>query len=162
MMVWLPRTDAAGRPSPAPSLTTTATVVVSRPPNGRGKSVKPITDGEVPAASNDTSWYFDWWPIRDSRLEWAEMTFATPSTVSEASIFWFDDTGRGEIRVPASWRLLYRDGASWKPVETTDPYGVAKDRFNRISFTPVTTPALRLEVNMQPTFSAGLQEWSVK
>jgi len=26
----------------------------------------------------------------------------------------------------------------------------------------VTTGALRLEVTMQPTFSAGLQEWTVK
>jgi hypothetical protein len=162
MMVWLPRTDAAGRPAPLPTLTTTSTVTVSRPPNRRGKNVKPITDGEVPPTSDDGAWYFDWWPVKGSQAEWAEMTFAKPSTVSEASLFWFDDTGHGEVRVPASWRLLYKDGTAWKPVEARDAYGVAKDRFNRVSFAPVTTPALRLEVTMQPAFSAGLQEWAVR
>jgi hypothetical protein len=89
------------------------------------------------------------------------MTFAKPATVSESSVYWFDDTGHGSVRVPASWRLLYKDGTAWKPVATSEPYGVARDRFNRVSFAPVTTSALRLEVAMQPAFSAGLQEWSV-
>jgi hypothetical protein len=42
------------------------------------------------------------------------------------------------------------------------PYGVARDGFNRVTFAPVTASALRVEVAMQPTFSAGLQEWTVK
>ena len=47
-------------------------------------------------------------------------------------------------------------------METVDGYGVDRDRFNRVSFKPVTTGALRIEVTMQPAFSAGLQEWTVK
>ena len=74
----------------------------------------------------------------------------------------YDDTGHGSVRVPATWRLLYKDGTGWKPVEAVESYGVARDRFNRVSFQPVTTGALRIEVTMQPTFSAGLQEWTVK
>jgi hypothetical protein len=35
-------------------------------------------------------------------------------------------------------------------------------RYNRVAFAPVTTPALRLEITMQPKWSAGLQEWKVK
>ena len=66
------------------------------------------------------------------------------------------------MRVPKSWRLLYRDGNEWRAVETSDPFGVARDTWNRVSFRPVTTYALRLEVSMQPGFSAGLQEWKVK
>jgi hypothetical protein len=89
------------------------------------------------------------------------MTFAKPATIAASSIYWFDDTGRGSVRVPASWRLLYKDGAAWKPIAAAGPYGVARDRFNRVAFAPVTTSALRLEVTMQPAFSAGLQEWSV-
>ena len=38
------------------------------------------------------------------------MTFAKPASVSEAQVYWFDDTGRGSVRVPQTWRLLYRDG----------------------------------------------------
>jgi uncharacterized protein len=163
MIVWLPRTDAGARPTPFPTLATTAVVTASVPPSGRGKSPRPITDGEAPATSDDGSAYFDWWPMRGSAREWVEMTFAKAATISESSIYWFDDTGRGSVRVPASWRLLYKDAAgAWTPVAAVDAYGVARDRFNRVAFAPVTTSALRVEVAMQPTFSAGLQEWTVK
>jgi hypothetical protein len=36
------------------------------------------------------------------------------------------------------------------------------DRFNRVAFSPVTTAALRLEVTLQPQWSAGVQEWKVE
>jgi len=162
MAVWLARTDAAARPTPYPTLATTATITASVPTEVRGKSTRPIADGEAPRSSGDPSSYFDWWPTRGSAAEWVEMTFARPATISESSVYWFDDTGQGSVRVPASWRLLYQDGAGWKPVETVEGYGVDRDRFNRVSFKPVTTGALRIEVTMQPTFSAGLQEWTVK
>jgi uncharacterized protein len=57
---------------------------------------------------------------------------------------------------------LYKDGNDWKPVENLEPYGVAKDRYNKVAFKPVTTSGVRLEVTMQPDFSAGIQEWKVK
>jgi DUF1680 family protein len=162
MIVWLPRTEAAGRPTPYPTLATTATVTVSVPGQGRGKSPRPINDGEEPKASDDPSSYFDWWPTRSSKSEWVEMTFAKPSTVSSSAVYWFDDTGRGQVRAPASWRILYKDGDEWKPVEASGPYGVARDAFNTVTFKPVTTSALRIEVVMQENWSAGLQEWKVK
>jgi uncharacterized protein len=64
--------------------------------------------------------------------------------------------------VPTSWRLLYKDGEEWKPVDTAVPYGVEKDRYNAVTFTPVTTNGLRLEVVLQPEWSAGIQEWKVR
>ena len=76
--------------------------------------------------------------------------------------YWFDDTGHGEVRVPASWRILYLDGSEWKPVDYTSPYAVEKDKYNAVAFKPVTTTALRLEVTMQSGWSAGLEEWRVK
>jgi hypothetical protein len=72
------------------------------------------------------------------------------------------------VRVPASWRVLYNDGTGWKPVEAagvsgaSGAYGVDKDRFNTVTFKPVETSALRLEVTMQKEWSAGVQEWRVK
>jgi hypothetical protein len=90
------------------------------------------------------------------------MTFAKPATVSEIEVYWFDDTGRGQVRVPESWRLLYKNGETWTPVEAKGAYGVAKDAYNRVAFARVTTSALRLEVKMQTGWSAGLQEWKVK
>jgi hypothetical protein len=156
MIVWLPRSEANARPAPYPTLATTATVTTS----GR-KNPRPIHDAEAPASSADSASYFDWWPTR-GKTEWAEMTFAKTATVSEAELYWFDDTGHGQVRVPGSWRLLYKDGADWKPVSATAAYGVAKDAWNKVTFTPVTTDALRLEVTMQPEWSAGIQEWKVR
>jgi hypothetical protein len=179
MAVWLARTDAAARPTPYPTLATTASVAASPVPSGRSKNPRHIIDGEEPAGSADPAAYFDWWPLRGwsveceapadgrqqpacSRGEWVEMTFSKPSTVSETRIYWFDDTGRGGVRVPASWRLLYKAGDEWRPVETAGAFGVARDGWNTVAFTPVTTTALRIEVVLQPRFSAGVQEWTVK
>jgi uncharacterized protein len=162
MIVWLPRTDQFAKPTPYPTIATLANVTVSVPGQGRGKSPRPINDGEEPKSSDDPSSYFDWWPTLGSKLEWVEMTFAKPTAVSESSVYWFDDTGRGAVRVPASWRILYKDGDAWKPVEHAEPYGVGRDSFNRVTFKPVTTSALRIEVTMQPRFSVGLQEWKAK
>ena len=125
------------------------------------KDPRAINDGEDPASSDDPTWYFDWWPRRGT-TEWVEYAFPKPATVSEVEVYWFDDTGRGQVRVPASWRVLYKDGAAWKPVAAQGPYGVEKDRFNRVTFAPVTTSGLRLEVTLQPEWSAGIQEWKVK
>jgi len=175
MTVWLARTTDAAHPTPFPTVATTSTLTHSP----SSKNIRNIIDGEDPASSDDPGSYFDWWPRNGcsageapaansaaqrscSAGEWIEMTFARPSTVSETRIYWFDDTGRGGVRVPQSWRLLYRDGNDWKPVSALGAYGTAKDRYNEVRFAPVTTSALRLEVTMQPRVSAGVQEWSVK
>ena len=156
MLVWLPTSEASAKPRPYPTLATTSKVTTS----GR-KNPRTINDGEEPASSNDSSSYFDWWPTK-GKTEWVEYAFEKPATVSEVQIYWFDDTGRGEVRVPQSWRILYKEGDQWKPIENADVYGVAKDQYNKVTFKPVPTSALRLEVTMQANWSAGLQEWKVK
>jgi len=156
MIVWIPDSEANAKPTPWPTIATTSKVTTS----GR-KPARAINDGEEPTASNDPTSYFDWWPTKGT-TEWAEYAFAQPATISETQVYWFDDTGRGEVRVPASWRVLYKDGDQWKAVETDGPYGVEKDKYNKVSFKPVTTRGLRLEVLMQPAWSAGIQKWKVK
>jgi len=181
MAVWLARADAAAKPTPYPTIATTSTLTKSQ----SAKNIMNIVDGEDPRASNDSTSYFDWWPKNGcapaapresspasssgatparpcSQGEWIEMAFAKPATVSETQIYWFDDTGRGGVRVPKSWRLLYKDGDEWKPVEAAGEYGVAKDAYNTVRFKPVMTSALRIELAMQPNVSAGVQEWKVK
>ena len=86
---------------------------------------------------------------------------AEPTTVSRVEVYWFDDTGRGQCRVPRSWKLLYRDGDEWTPVKTSAEFGTSKDRFVEVEFAPVTTDALRIEVELQPQFSGGILEWRV-
>jgi uncharacterized protein len=157
MIVWLAAEEAVARPTPWPTPATAATVTTSparRKPHA-------INDGEDPRSSDDPTSYFDWSPRRGT-AEWVEYAFEKPSAISRIDVYWFDDSGRGEVRVPASWRVLYKDKEAWKPLETRDAYGVAKDRFNTITFAPVTTTGLRLELTMQPGFSAGIQEWKVR
>ena len=156
MAVWIPNVESAARPLPWPTLATKSKVTSS----GR-KNPRAINDGEEPRSSSDPDSSFDWWP-RKGTTEWVEYTFPRPAVVSEAEVYWFDDAGRGEVRVPRSWRILYRDGDQWKPVASVEPYGVAKDRYNKVAFKPVTTSALRLEVTLQQNWSAGIQEWKVK
>jgi len=85
-----------------------------------------------------------------------------PRKVSAVEVYWFDDTGVGQCRVPKSWRLEWHDGQTWKPVAPAGPYGVAKDKFNRVPFEPVTARQLRIVVTLQPEFSGGILEWRVK
>ena len=59
--------------------------------------------------------------------------------MSETEVYWFDDTGRGGVRVPASWRLLYKNGDQWTPVQTSQAFGVERNAWNAVAFTPVTT-----------------------
>jgi hypothetical protein len=156
MTVWLARTETAARPTTWPTIATTSNVTTS----GR-KNPAAVNDGESPTSSDDPTSYFDWWPRRGTS-EWIEYAFAKPATVSQVEVYWFDDTGRGQVRVPASWHISYKEGDTWKPVAGTSPYGVAKDRYNVVPFAPVTTTGLRLDVQSQDGFSSGVQEWRVK
>jgi DUF1680 family protein len=158
MMVWIPNGEASARPLPSPTVATSAKITVS---GDSRKNPRNINDGEDPSSSDDPSAYFDWWP-RNGTAEWVEMTFEKTATVSESQLYWFDDTGHGGVRVPASWKLLYKDGNQWKPVEATSPYGTERNTYNRLTFKPVTTTALRMELQAQPNVSIGIQEWKVK
>jgi hypothetical protein len=158
MLVWLPNRETSARPQPLPTLASRARVTSSR----AGRDPRAVNDQGEPRSSRDgTSSFFHWWPEKGS-TEWIEYAFDKPSPVSAVEVYWFDDTGSGECRVPVSWRVLYRDGEEWKPVEDAGPYGVEKDRYNTVAFKPVTTTGLRLEVVLQPEWSAGIQEWKVR
>jgi DUF1680 family protein len=123
-----------------------------------------LNDGGTPKSSDDHGIpRMTWWDHRGTS-EWVAYRFPKARTVSSAAVYWFDDTGRGQCRVPAAWRFLYRDGNAWKPVQLAEGsvYGTARDRFNRVAFAPVTTGELRLEVTLQPGLSGGVLKWVVQ
>lgn len=160
MMVWMPNVESAVRPLPAPTIASKSAVRASE--NQNPNLVFAINDQSEPRSSRDASdGFFHWWPKKGT-TEWVEYAFEKTITVSEVELYWFDDTGRGQVRVPGSWRIFYRDGDQWRSVENNESYGVEKDRYNSVTFKPVTTSGLRLEVSMQPGWSAGIQEWRVK
>ncbi len=157
MTVWLARDPAKARVAREPGLSAKATVTASE----RAVNLRRANDQFEPEGSDDAASYMHWWPKKGTS-EWIDYTFDAPVRVSESSVYWFDDTGSGGCRVPASWRILYKAGEDWLPVKAAGAYGVAKDAWNTVKFAPVRTTALRLEVQLQKDWSAGVHEWKVK
>jgi hypothetical protein len=125
-------------------------------------SVDAMVSGMEPANSNDQNIpRYTWWPERGAK-EWVQREFAKPRTVSATSVYWFDDRPGGGCRVPASWKILYRAGDQWKPVEEASAAGVETDRYNRVTFKAVDTTGLRIEIESQPDFAGGILQWKVE
>jgi uncharacterized protein len=119
--------------------------------------VAALNDGVLPKSSADQDIpRFTWWD-RQGSVEWVDYEFPAPQKFSRAEVYWFDDAGG--CRLPESWKLLYRDGEDWKPVEGATDFGVEADRFNAVRFRPVTAKALRLEAKLRPGASGGILEW---
>jgi uncharacterized protein len=157
MTVWPAREPRAAKPLPAPTIAFTSLLSTSG-----GHDSLALTDQLTPRHSNDESIpRFHWWPKKGS-LEWVRLQFPGPTRVRRCSVYWFDDTGIGECRVPAVWKISYRKGNEWKPVTGGSATDCQKDRLNTMTFDPVETDGLRLEVQLQPGFSAGLYEWIVE
>jgi len=128
-----------------------------------GDTVDALCDDEVPKHSNDRGLdRFTWWP-RKGGVEWVQFDFDMPMAVASAQVYWFDDTpSKGGCKLPKSWRVLYKDGKEWKPVEKPSGYPVARDSFCEVKFQEVTTSALRVEVQLEKDYSGGILEWRVK
>ncbi len=138
-----------------------ATLSVSFSRNGMDPSV--VNDQACPKDAMDHAvGNFDFWPHKGT-AEWLQYEFANPVAVKACTVSWFDDTGHGECRVPASWRIVYRtaDG-KWAPVTGVKEYPVPKSVPVMVAFTPVTTSALRLEIQLPAQFSAGVYEWELR
>ena len=157
MAVWLARDLTKARIAREPGLSAKAKVTASE----KAVNSQRVNDQYEPESSDDAAGYMHWWPKRGT-LEWIEYAFERPVTVSETSAYWFDDTGAGACRVPESWRVYYRSGGAWIPVKAAGEYGTAKDAWNTVKFPPVRTTALRLEVQLQKEWSAGVHEWKIK
>jgi DUF1680 family protein len=155
MVVWLPRTVGLTEFKSPPSL-----AVRGKPSASHVQgTVHALNDRVEPSSSCDLSIpRFTWWDHKGT-VEWAALAFDTPVRVSKAEVYWFDDTGKGGCRVPASWRLLYKTGSEWREVTNASPYGVKKDAYNEVTFDCVETREMRIEVQLQPGFSGGVLEW---
>jgi len=159
MEVWIPYIESVARPKPAPTIASKSTVSSSL---NNARMHRALNDQYEPQNSNDHSaLYLHWWP-RKATTEWVQYDFAQEYTVSETSVYWFDDGPSGGCRIPASWKLFYKDGDNWVPVNNTNAYTVSKDKYDVVKFTPVKTTALRIEVRLPNDFATGMHEWIVK
>ena len=159
MLVWLPGNPAAAEPMRPPTVASQARASASH--CWPRDTVAALNDQIDPPNSHDLGPpRFTWWDHRGTK-EWVQYDFKERARVSAVEVYWFDDRATGHCRVPQSWRLLYRDGKAWKPVAGASGWGAERDRFNRVTFTPVATDGLRIEVQLQPECSGGILEWRV-
>jgi len=142
-------------------------------------SASTLSDRDARSSARALSALYDDLPIVDSKsrsggyfsfnpkkgtVEWVQYDFPQPASATAIEVYWLDDSAlNGPYKVPVRWRLLYRDArGNYLPVKNTSPYTTALDRFNRLTFEPVTTSSLRLEVEQAPGYTAGLYEWRVE
>ncbi|MFT3946555.1 MAG: glycoside hydrolase family 127 protein [Agriterribacter sp.] len=159
MEVWIPFNESAARPKPAPTIASKS-IIIGSVTNKR--MLRALNDQYDPQDSQDASAsYLHWWPKKNS-TEFLQYDFDTAYTISSSGVYWFDDGPFGGCRTPASWKLLYKKDGEWVPVKNTTAYETAKDKYNTVSFEPVTTTALKLEIQQSADHSAGVHEWMVK
>jgi hypothetical protein len=159
MAVWLPEDVSLTKPIPTPTVANTSKASASHVRD----SIEALNDElDIESSKDRNIPRFTWWDHKGS-TEWVQYDFVAPVKVSSVDVYWFDDVSLGgECRPPQSWRVLYKDGDQWKPVQNVGEYTVAVDQYNRVEFKGVTAGALRIEVQLQPKFSSGILEWRVK
>ncbi|OWU66194.1 MAG: hypothetical protein CBB60_000770 [Armatimonadetes bacterium Cent15-Ar3] len=158
MRVWLSPNPA---PSPMRGLETTAKVSVSFE-SGYAK-INGVKDGFTPTTSNPNSpQQLHFWSHLGGK-EWVRYDFPKETKVASMRVFWFDDTGRGAVRIPSSWQVEALIKGTWTPLKLIagEKYGTALDIWNEVRFAPVSTTALRLTLNQQNGFATGIHEWQV-
>ena len=83
--------------------------------------------------------------------------------MSTSTVYWFDDQPWGGCKVPDSWKIYYRNSAGeWVEVEALGAYPREKGIASEVSFKPVSTDAVKIEIVQPEEYSCGLFEWDIK
>jgi uncharacterized protein len=159
MEVWIPYVESASKPQPAPTIASKSAVSGSI---ANKRMLKGLNDQYEPLNASDASaTYLHWWPQKNT-TEYVQYDFDSAHTVSQSSVYWYDDGPFGGCRIPQSWKIYYKKEGEWVPVVATSAYELSKDKYNKVSFEPITTTALKLELQQPADNSAGIHEWIVK
>ena len=158
MRVWVSPNPV---PSPIRGMEKKAKVSVSfLSPNS---DIDGINDGYIPSDSNQNSpKQLHFWPHKGGQ-EWVQYTFPTVTTVSSSIIYWFDDTGHGECRVPKAWVLQVRNSSGWTtiPLKSSEKFGLTLNAWNEIHFAPTAGWEFRILVDQQSNWASGIHEWQI-
>jgi hypothetical protein len=158
MLTWIPYDIHFAQPMPRETIAYRSN---KKAPGAKG-ALSLLSDQYDPKHSNDQSvGYIHWWPATDTTFS-VIYAFDEPATVQKSRVFWFDDGPEGGCRIPQAWKIYYRSAGNWIPVATESGYPVTKDVFDQVSFEPVSTSALKLEIRLQKEYAAGIHEWIVQ
>lgn len=157
MTTWFATRKDVAKPKPAPSIANLSEV------NGSlvNRGIEAIRDQILPISSNDHDCpYFHWWPHKD-KTEWISYTFNKQYKISRSKIYWFSDGGG--CKAPKEWRLYYKEDDKWIEVKNrNDEYGVRLNVLNTTIFEPVTTSAVKIEIELPKDSSTGIYEWIIE
>ena len=122
------------------------------------EKISALNDGFDPLNSNDRNHdVYGNWP--QTGTQWVQYDFDKQYTMSQCDIYWFKDGGG--IDVPKSYQIKYWDGKKWVAVKNPSGLGVATNKYNTTTFTPVTTKSIRVETVSNGSASTGILEWKV-
>jgi DUF1680 family protein len=170
MAVWIPVSPVYAHVKPQPTIASRARTLFFRSAIQKDAPETAAIEGETwgvndqwePLRSSDTSKPYHYWWLKYGSKESIAYQFDRPRTVSNVQVYWLDfDHYDGNFRVPESWKLYYKDGEAWREVDTSDHYGVARDCYNSLDFTPVTTTGLKIVAQLRKGQSGGVIEWKV-
>lgn len=156
MLMWYATNKDVAKPRPAATIANLSKVDGSV----KNVSIEAIRDQLLPAGSNDNNLpFFHWWP-HSNQTEWISYTFDKPYTISKSKIFWFNDGGG--CKAPQRWRLYYDRDGQWEEVKAKNEYGIQLNIINTTDFEPVTTTAVKIEIDLPKDCSSGIHEWIIE
>jgi DUF1680 family protein len=170
MDVWLAREPERATPLPATTAIHEAEITTS---GKKLTSLEVIRDGRWgPKSESRQIPRF----IFDDKATWIQCEWPKARMLDHTAVYWAVDRRaqvywgkriRGlDLALPQAWKILYRDGGKWKPVDALKPvnvnlehpYTLRLDLPNEVNFKPVKTDAVRLEIEISSSPSA-IQEW---
>lgn len=133
------------------------------------ESVSAVNDGIVRSNSyNPSKPRYGTWG-NTSSYETVTYTWGSEVIIDSTDLYlWYDGTEgeytSGGILVPKSVEFEYLDAeGNWKSVPNAEGLGREMDKFNKTTFDPFTTTALRVKLNKQANDynGVGIMEWKV-
>lgn len=170
MEVWIASAKEYATPTPQPTIASRAKTFTLQAPIQKDAPESAaveawawgVNDQWEPSSSADISKPYHYWWLKKGSLETLAYEFDRPYKVSGVEVYWLDfDHYDGDFRVPQSWKLYYKAGSTWKEVEAQSEYGIKKDCYNVLKFTPVETTGLKIAAQLQEGASGGIIEWKV-
>lgn len=146
LVVWTPETPEYAIVKPEPTIASRAQSV-----DGWG-----FNDQFDPSSSDDINTPYHYWWLKSGSEESVSYQFEKPETVSAVEVYWLAfDHYDVSYRAPESWKLLYKDGNNWREVRNPSSYGVELDKYNKVTFDPVSTTELKIVAQLQRPPSEG-------
>lgn len=173
LVVWTPETNEKAIIKPEPTIASRAQQI-----DGMG-----FNDQFEPTSSADINTPYHYWWLKSGTEESIGYQFDQPETVSSVEVYWLAFEHYDVIyKEPESWKLLYKEGNTWKEVKNPSGYGTELNKYNKVTFDPVTTTELKLVAQLQRPktdqvseekgpqvvdvtrrgYSGGVIEWKVK